>query len=349
MHSKNPASTGFFLCHKFLNLMHIYIIHENDAWVEPLRKELQAIGAPFTEWFIDELQLDLGSIPPYGIFYNRMSASSHTRGHRYAVEATRGLMAWLTSHGRRVVNDRRAIGLEVSKVEQIIGLQAYGIRVPHTVAATGAGAFKKAAARWTFPYIVKPNRGGKGAGVELVRSEEDLLRLVATFDDLTLDGTVLIQQYVKPENGRITRHEFIGGKFYYAVHVDASGGFELCPADSCQVGEAFCPVGDNEGELNSEAGEKFEVDMDYTFEERARCEAYLAASGMEVAAMESVRDADGILRFYDVNINTNYNAAAEKRATKVVGRPVSGMGKLAQFLEIERNQLNVTWAQKRAS
>lgn len=320
--------------------MHIYIIHENDAWVEPLRKELTAIGAPFTEWFINELQLDLSSMPPPGIFYNRMSASSHTREHRYAVEATRGLMAWLVAHGRRVVNDRRAIGLEVSKVEQIIGMQAYGIQVPHTVAVTGVGAFKKASSRWDFPYIVKPNRGGKGAGVELVRGQDDLQRLIDTFDDLTLDGTVLIQEYIKPADGRITRHEFINGRFYYAVHVDATGGFELCPADSCQAGAAFCPT---------TGGHKFEVDLNYAFEERARCEAYLAASGMEVAAMESIQDADGVLRFYDVNINTNYNAAAEKRSSIASGRVVSGMGQLAKFLEAERNQLHVSWDQKRAS
>ena len=40
----------------------------------------------------------------------------------------------------------------------------------------------------------------------------------------------------------ITRAEFIGGQFIYAVEVDTSDGFELCPADACAVGEAFCPA-----------------------------------------------------------------------------------------------------------
>ena len=30
----------------------IYIIHENDDWVEPLRKELKNINAPFEEWHL---------------------------------------------------------------------------------------------------------------------------------------------------------------------------------------------------------------------------------------------------------------------------------------------------------
>ena len=34
---------------------------------------------------------------------------------------------------------------------------------------------------------------------------------------------------------------------------------------------------------------------------------------MEVAAMEASPDAEGRLHFYDVNINTNYNAEAEAR------------------------------------
>ena len=30
----------------------IYIIHENDEWIEPLRKELQDINAPSEEWHL---------------------------------------------------------------------------------------------------------------------------------------------------------------------------------------------------------------------------------------------------------------------------------------------------------
>jgi len=32
-------------------------------------------------------------------------------------------------------------------------------------------------------------------------------------------------------------------EFLYAVQVDTSLGFELCPADVCEVGDANCPVG----------------------------------------------------------------------------------------------------------
>lgn len=106
----------------------IYVIHENDAWVEPLRAALDELGLPFEEWFLSEGRLDFDSIPPEGVFYNRMSASSHTRGHRYAAEYTGCVLAWLEAHGRRVINTCRALQLEISKIAQYAALSVYGTR-----------------------------------------------------------------------------------------------------------------------------------------------------------------------------------------------------------------------------
>src|SRR5215210_7623467 len=93
----------------------VYVIHENDAWVKPLRREFSARGVPFAEWFLDQGSLDLRAPPPAGVFYNRMSASSHTRDHRYAAEYAGAVLPWLERHGRTIVNDSRALRLEISK------------------------------------------------------------------------------------------------------------------------------------------------------------------------------------------------------------------------------------------
>ena len=71
----------------------IFVIHENDTWVEPLRAALAGLGLPYEEWHLDQGHLDLSGPPPEGVFYNRMSASSHTRGHRYAPEYTSCVLA----------------------------------------------------------------------------------------------------------------------------------------------------------------------------------------------------------------------------------------------------------------
>jgi hypothetical protein len=75
--------------------MKVYVIHENDAWVEPLRAAFAELGTPFAEWFLDRGIVDLRVPPPAGVFYNRMSASSHTRDHRYAAEYAGAVLAWL--------------------------------------------------------------------------------------------------------------------------------------------------------------------------------------------------------------------------------------------------------------
>src|SRR3954468_7048266 len=123
----------------------IYVIHENDAWVEPLRAAFQEQGLAFEEWFLDKGVLDFASAPPHGVFYNRMSASSHTRDHRYAAEYTGCVLPWLEMHGRRVVNDSRALRLEINKVAQYAELAKAGIRTPRTLAAVGREAIVDAA------------------------------------------------------------------------------------------------------------------------------------------------------------------------------------------------------------
>src|SRR5699024_8785264 len=88
------------------------------------------------------------------------------------------------------------------------------------------------------PFITKHNRAGKGLGVHLFQSVEELRSYIEgeSFEQ-PIDGVTLIQEYIESPDASITRCEFIGGTFFYAVRVDTSGGFELCPADECTVGE----------------------------------------------------------------------------------------------------------------
>src|SRR5215207_5139884 len=152
----------------------VHVIHENGVWVEPLRTAFNELGTPYEEWFLDRGVLDLRGPPPEGVFYNRMSASSHTRDHRYAAEYTGAVLAWLECHGRLVVNDSRALRLEISKVAQYEALGAFGIPTPDTLAVVGKESIVAAAERLGFPLILKHNRGGKGLGVRLFLSRPAL-------------------------------------------------------------------------------------------------------------------------------------------------------------------------------
>jgi hypothetical protein len=98
----------------------VHVIHENAPWVVPLR-------TAFDEWFLDRGVLDLNKASPEGVFYNRMSASSHTRSHTYAPEYAGAVIEHLERHGRAVVNGRRALQLELSKVARYRALAAHGM------------------------------------------------------------------------------------------------------------------------------------------------------------------------------------------------------------------------------
>jgi hypothetical protein len=312
----------------------IYVIHENAEWVMPLRAAFAELNLPFEEWHLDQGVLDFSSPPPEGVFYNRMSASSHTRGHRYAPEYTSTVLAWLESHGRRVVNNSRALQLEINKIAQYAKLRNYGIRTPRTMAAIGKQNVIAAAAKFEGAFITKHNRAGKGLGVRLFQSQAALQDYVngGEFDD-SVDGITLIQQYVRAPAPFITRVEFIGGKFLYAVQVDTSLGFELCPADACAIGDAFCPVGTTPVAAPVAAAPRFRILPSFDHPIIKSYQAFLADNGIEVAGIEFIADEHGELYTYDVNTNTNYNSSAEADAQKF------GMRSIAAFLGAELRKL----------
>jgi hypothetical protein len=314
---------------------HIHVIHENAGWLEPLAKALDRQGLPWCDWFLDQGVFDLSRPPPAGVFYNRMSASSHTRGHRYAAELTASVLAWLERHGRSVVNGSRALDLEISKARQYAALEAAGIRTPDTVLVAGKELLIEAARRHFGGgrFILKPNRGGKGLGVRLFNSPGALADYLAGPDyEPPADGLHLLQHYVRAPVPLITRAEFVGGRFIYAVEVDTSDGFELCPADACSAGDAFCPAGP--GAEPDQPRAKFTIVDDIDPALKRRYEAFLAGNGIAVAGIEFIIDADGTVYTYDVNTNTNYNPDAETRA----GR--SGMDTLAHYLGAELTGLS---------
>lgn len=313
----------------------IYVIHENNEWTEHLTKRLLELKLPYELWHLDEGKVDLTSEPPEGIFYNRISASSHTRDHRFAPELTEAVLSWLERHGRTVINGSRALRLEVSKVNQYMGLNAAGVKTPKTIAAVGKKQTLEAAEQLgCTSFITKHNRAGKGQGVQLFHSKKALQEYIegSTFEE-PVDGITLIQQYIEAPEPYIIRHEFVGGKFVYGVKVDTSEGFELCPADACSIDDMFCPTEEEPEKPKA----KFEILNNYRPDFIDDYERFLDENNIQVAAIEAIQDTSGNVYTYDVNTNTNYNSDAEAKAE------VYGMLELAEYLG---KQLDKQYGQK---
>ena len=323
----------------------VYVLHENNEWLAPLQSALSLEGVPFKEWHLNEGSFAFDSAPPEGVFYNRMSASAHTRGHLHAPDYTASVLTWLEAHGRRVVNGARVLALELSKVKQYAALQACGVRTPRTLVATGKEAIRQAARDFGAPLILKPNRGGKGAGVQLFNT----INAMESFLDSEAyepgpDGIMLFQEYIKSPDSSIFRNEFVGGKHLYTVRVDTSQGFELCPADVCQIDDLACPVGEETGdELSTAPATRFEIIKDFNHPNLELYERFLRENEIEIAGIEMIFDKYGIAWTYDVNTNTNYNPDAEANAS-YNNTTRSGMGALSRFLGEELAKLEIRTA-----
>lgn len=302
----------------------IHVIHENPEWLPPFARAFEARGEAFVDLDLSDGAIDLAAEPPSGLFYNRMSASAHTRGHRYSPEYAAAVIAWLEAHDRPVINGSGAISLEVNKAAQLAKLKRAGVPVPRTVAALGDAKVAEAARLWgEGPVIVKPNRGGKGLGIQLFEDAREVVERAAagTLPGST-DGITLLQDYIATADGSVTRAEFIGGTLFYAVRIDTGGTFELCPADVCAPDEA-----------EATGGPVFTV-VENALEPgfQASIERFLAAAGIDIAGVEFARDAEGRSFVYDINTNTNYNPDAEAAAG------VSAPQALVDYLIRERNR-----------
>lgn len=295
--------------------MKVYVLHENPEWYPPFAAAFDAEAVEHEPWLLGDGALDLDAEPPQGVFWSRMSASSHTRGHPFAKDHTRAVLSWLEAHGRRVVNGRRVLELEMSKADQLTALRAAGIDVPRTVAVVGRDGLLDAAGKFEPPFIVKHNQGGKGLGVHRFDSVAQLAaHLESAAYVAPVDGLTLVQEYVRPALPYITRVEIVGGELVYAITADtARGGFELCPADACTVPGAGL----------------FALREGFAHPIVERYLRFAGLHGIEIAGFEFIETAEGRLVTYDVNTNTNYNpeldAAAPRSGPRQIARYIKGL------------------------
>ena len=315
-----------------------YIIHENEEWLIPLRKALEKFDVQYEEWLLDDMTINIDQSPPNGIFFSRMSASNYTRNHLHSNQSSNIILTWLENHDRRVINGTNVLKIEFSKVLQQLLLKQSGFKTPKTIVAVGINKIKEAASNLNvYPMIIKPNQGGKGFGVKLINTMNELDKMLE--DNLvnsSKDDTWLLQEKISTNEEFITRMEFIGGNFIYSLKVFSKNSFELCPADACEVDLGqFCPVDETNDINNSQPS--FFIDDEPDKNLAKQLTIFLKKHQIEVAGVEFIRNKDGVPIFYDINTNTNYNLNAERQSkvNKI------GMEEIALFLKSELNKISI--------
>lgn len=302
----------------------VNVLYENPAWIPPLREALEKEGFRVHLVHVNEGRVDPSVPPPDGIWLNRISPSSHTRGHVHTVELARQLLYWLESRGCRVINGLRAFELEMSKLRQDLVLRRHGIETPRTVLAIGREHLIDAAATFDGPFITKHDQGGKGLGIQLFRGQEELARYI---DDGGFDtgpgARMILQQYISARESFITRVEIVGGRFVLAMRSSTAGGFELCPSDVCN------PMPTKREALQIGATGLFSPSPVTADDPLVQKYIRLCAEeGIEIAGIEFVEDDRGNRYTYDINGTTNYNQTLGAQ----IG--VDGMGEVARYARV---------------
>jgi len=298
------------------------VLYEHPEWFVPLFAELDRRGVQYYRVLADQLEFEPArGEADFGLVFNRMSPSAYLRGHSRAIFAAQHYLAYLDQLKVPTINGLAAYTLELSKARQLQLLAQLDLPAPRTRVVNATDRLTRAAQHLDFPIIVKPNVGGSGARMRRFESAAELRHaaMQGELEDLfEIDGTALVQEYHAPIGGSIVRVEVLDGEFLYAIriHNDPNDGFNLCPADICQVPDAtlppedrvvpgdaldFCPV-----EVTSKPGRKIEAVRPPEWVIDAVLNIAKAGK-LDLGGVEYLEsDRDGQLYFYDINALSNF-------------------------------------------
>jgi hypothetical protein len=282
----------------------LVVLFEHPEWQKPLFAALEGRGVRFGKYDLKQAAFDPAAVPDAPLYFNQASPSAYVRGNTRAVPFALALMRSLELGGARVLNGTRAFSLELSKSAQAALMHRLGIAHPRSMAFNDVDMVL---ARWgdRWPALIKPEQGGSGARMYLLKSADELQRLIRDNPDLWLpDNLLLLQEYfpVNPSRG-IVRMEFLGGKLLYAMRVISHGAFNLCPSEVCnpETGESLCAVPEA-------VPVEFLPYREVPASAVGTGERLMDAGGLDVGGIEYLEAEDGRLIFYDINANSNLRA-----------------------------------------
>ena len=269
------------------------VIYEHPEWFRPLFAALERRG-------VDHVRLtpDLGwdpadLTPPGRVVLNRIAMSSFLRSDEHPIFFATALFDHWSRAGARVVNGADVLAIDASKARQLSLIASLGLAIPATRVVHRAADVPAAAQAIGFPLVVKANIGGSGAGISRFDNLAELRYAVDAGElPTSVDGVLLVQDYVPARGGAITRLETLDRRLLYTIEVNGGGAFDLCPADACVEGSG----------ISMRA-------VDPAPDLARAAEAIATAMNLDVGGVEvMIDDRDGVARFYDINALSNFVA-----------------------------------------
>ena len=214
------------------------ILYEHPEWFRPLFAALDRRGVDYRATTPDGHWNPADVACPAPVAFNRIAMSSFLRSGdaEHPIFHAAALLDHWRRTGARIVNGPDVLAIDASKARQLSLIASLGLAIPETRVVYRAADVAVAAATLSFPLVVKANIGGSGAGIVRFDTMAEL-RAVAADGDLptSIDGVLLVQDYVPARDGASVRIETLDRAFLYALDVRGGGAFDLCPADACLV------------------------------------------------------------------------------------------------------------------
>src|SRR5690242_14996723 len=212
------------------------VLYEHPQWFQPLFAALERREMPYAAIQLSGHRFDPANREvPAPLILSRVAQSSFLREPEHPIFYAESLLDHWARLGARVINGADVLAIDSSKARQLSPISSLGYAVPKTRVVHRASDLLAATEDMAWPLLVKANIGGSGAGIVRYSSPDELRSAIA--DRMvpdSVDKVLLVQDYVPPRGGTITRIETLGGRFLYAIEVESRGDtFDLCPADAC--------------------------------------------------------------------------------------------------------------------
>lgn len=270
------------------------ILYEHPEWFKPLFAALDRRGVAWEAIRLTDHSFNPADRSvPAPVVLSRVAMSAFMRDPQHGIFYAQSLLAHWRANGARVLNGPEVLAVDSSKARQLSLIAGLGLAVPATRVVHRREEILAAAEGLAYPLLLKANIGGAGAGIVRYDDRAALEEAVEErFLPGSVDGVLLVQDYVPAKGGTILRMETLGGRFLYAIEIDTGGSFDLCPADACVAGKPVRMAAVEPAPELVDAAERI-----------AR------AVGLDVGGVEVVIDArDGVPRFYDINALSNFVA-----------------------------------------
>ncbi len=157
-----------------------------------------------------EQDFDVESLLSHKLIVNRVFASAQFRNHTKSLRTVTDVLDRLKKNHVPMINSYEAHFFEISKLLSAQTLEKVGLPSPQIYDCFD----QKRQPRYEnilYPCILKPNCGGRTTHTHIIHSVEDLQN---TLNSIDIDIEFIVQRFIHPIKGYITRIEVIGGACY---------------------------------------------------------------------------------------------------------------------------------------